>query len=272
MNHGTRQPAVCGSFYPREPQELLRAVDSFLARRSFDKAISSATAVICPHAGYIFSGAVTGEVLSSVDVPTRVILVGPKHRRAGAGAAVDTSSVWRFPFGDVELDEALCDALAQRAGIERDAMAHRDEHSLEVQVPFLWRRCPQLRIAPLLLGHEAMPRLEMIGAALAEVVQQAQGSVLMLASTDMSHYLPEAAAQKQDALALERIGALDPAGLLETVVSRDISMCGVLPTVAVMYAAKALCATEATLIRYTTSGQTSGDLSAVVGYAGYVIR
>jgi AmmeMemoRadiSam system protein B len=269
MKSGIRQPAVCGSFYPKDLQELLQTVDTHLACAVQPE---PCLAAICPHAGYMYSGAVAGEVLAGVTVPPTVILLGPKHRRGGPGLAVDTSQAWRFPFGDVELDEALCRELTARAKAVADASTHRDEHSLEVQVPFLWRRRPDVRLVPMLLGHETMNRLAEIGAALAHVARQAPGDVLLLASTDMSHYLPQDVAKKLDLLALERIEALDPAGLLETVLSRDISMCGVLPTVAVLHAAKILGATQASLVRYTTSGQTSGDLSSVVGYAGYVIR
>lgn len=269
MTSGIRQPAVCGSFYPKDVQELLRTVDTHLARTVQPE---PCLAAICPHAGYMYSGAVAGEVLARVNVPATVILLGPKHRRAGPSLAVDSSRAWRFPFGDVALDEALCRELAVRAKAAADASAHCDEHSLEVQVPFLWRKRPDVRLVPLLLGQETINRLAEIGAALADVVRQASGDVLLLASTDMSHYLPQDVAAKLDAQALERIEALDPAGLLETVLSRDISMCGVLPTVAVLHAAKILGATQASLVRYTTSGQTSGDPTSVVGYAGYVIR
>lgn len=270
MSRNLRMPAVSGAFYPAASQELERLVDSYLGRAITGQA--PAKAVICPHAGYVYSGAVTGEVLGSIEVPSRVVLLGPKHRRAGAPAAVDSSAAWRFPFGDVELDRPLCDAVASLPGLESDSTAHRDEHSLEVQVPFLFRRCRHLRITPILLGHEVAPRLAEIGDGIARAIRETGEQVLILASTDMSHYLPQERARQRDSLALGHIDRLDPAGLLSTVMSNDITMCGVVPTVAALYAAVALGAEKATLVRYTTSAETSGDSTSVVGYAGYVVR
>ena len=166
----------------------------------------------------------------------------------------------------------LADAVARETGAVADDEAHRDEHSLEVQVPFLWRRNPKLALTPLALGMLDADRIAQVGAGLARAARAAGGPVLLVASTDMSHQIPEERATRLDRLAIDRILELDPDGLIDVVVERRITMCGVIPTAAVLHAARALGASEAELVRYTTSGEASGDFDRVVGYAGIVIR
>jgi len=262
---------VAGFFYPGDKSSLLAEVDACLA------ATPAATprrtiAAMMPHAGYVYSGRTAGAVAAAVDVPERVIGLGPKHTRLGERAAVAAASAWRFPFGDVPIDAELAAALAGKPHLELDDAAHRDEHSLEVEVPFLWRRNPNLRLAPVALGWLDLEQLREIGAAVAEVISAAGAPILIVASTDMSHQIPLAEAQRLDRLAIDRVLALDPEGLYRTVADHDISMCGVIPVTAALFAAKALGAKSAELIRYATSAEASGDDRRVVGYAGIVIE
>jgi hypothetical protein len=264
-----REAAVAGFFYPGDKGALLGEVDACLAAAPADP--RRAIAAIMPHAGYLYSGRTAGAVAAAVRVPDRVIALGPKHTRYGARAAVAAATAWRFPFGDVPIDRELAGALCARRLFEADDAAHRDEHSLEVEVPFLWRRNPRVRIAPVALGWLALEQLRELGAAVAEVISAAGAPVLLLASTDMSHQIPLAEAGRLDRLAIDRVLALDPEGLYAVVAENDISMCGVIPVTAALFAAKALGAATAELIRYTTSAEATGDTRRVVGYAGIVV-
>jgi MEMO1 family protein len=265
-----REPAVSGYFYPGEVKALLDAVDACLAKGAQGPP-QPAIAAIMPHAGYVYSGGTAGAVAAAIDVPRRVIGLGPKHTRLGARAAVAAASAWRFPFGDVPMDADTVDAIAATGLVARDDAAHRSEHSLEVEVPFLWRRNPALRFTPIALGPLGVEELRELGAALASVVRAAGEPVLIVASTDMSHHLSAGTARRLDELAIARILALDPTGLYRTVLEHDISMCGVAPVTAALVAAAALGAQGAALVRYTSSAEATGDTSSVVGYAGAII-
>lgn len=265
---GKRDPAVAGLFYPGDPGALVAQVDRFVGD---DTTSMDAKAVIMPHAGYIYSGATAGSVAGSVRVPGRVIMLGPKHRRSGARAAVATVDAWSFPFSDVPVDHEIAQMLVDRTEIEEDDLAHRDEHSLEVQVPFLWRRNPDLVITPVALGLHSVEELEKIGEGVASVIEAIGEPVLLVASTDMSHQIPLDEARRLDHLAIDRILAIDPEGLYDTVFDERISMCGVIPVTAALFAARTLGARSADLLSYTTSADASGDTSSVVGYAGIAI-
>jgi AmmeMemoRadiSam system protein B len=264
-----RKPAVAGFFYPGSSSALLEEVDRCLPPGLEP---TPALAVVLPHAGYVYSGRTAGEVLARVDVPDRVVLLGPKHHLGGARAAASTVDAWSMPFGDVSIDRELVDRIVASSEVELDDLAHRDEHSLEVEVPFLWRRNPGLKLAPIALGMHRADELVELGQQIAGVVQGAGEPVLIAASTDMSHHIPEADAARLDKLAIDKILALDPAGLHETVLANDISMCGAMPTTAALAAAIALGAKEAELVEYTSSARASGDTARVVGYAGIVVR
>ncbi len=264
-----RLPAVAGQFYPDDPsalqRELARCVPSVSAPRR-------AVAVISPHAGYVYSGQVAGETLAAVQVPDTVVVIGPNHHGRGAPVALMASGGWRLPLGVAPIEERLARLLLAHAPfIADDAEAHRFEHSLEVQVPFLQYRNPQVRIVPLVLGRLSLDACERLGEAVAEAIRAYGDDVLIVASSDMSHYEPRATATAKDRLALDRILALDPAGLLQTVAAHRITMCGVVPATVTLIAARRLGATAAELVRYSDSGEVSGDTLQVVGYAGVLI-
>jgi len=265
----TRQPAVAGFFYPGSSQALLDEVDRCLPG---DQQPTAALAVVLPHAGYVYSGRTAGEVLARTEVPDRVVLLGPKHHLGGARAAASTVDAWSMPFGDVPLDKELIERIAATTEVELDDQSHRDEHSLEVEVPFLWRRNPSLQLTPIAMGMHRADELIELGQEIASAIQGVEGSVLIAASTDMSHHIPEAEAARLDQLAIDKMLALDPAGLHQTVLDNDISMCGVMPTTAALAAAIALGATGAELVEYTSSARASGDTARVVGYAGIIVR
>ena len=265
-----RQPAVAGMFYPDDEAELRRTVADLVAPPVEHP--EPAIAVVAPHAGYVYSGKIAGEVYREVRVPDVAVVMSPNHTGQGARAAIISSGHFRLPGASVPIDAAIAEELRGGAGLTEDRRAHEREHALEVQLPFLLYQNPKVRLVPLVLGLLPYESCVRIGTALADVVMRHGRDVLLVASTDMSHYLPADAARDQDTLALGRIERLDAKGLYDTVVAHDISMCGFIPTTIALVAAKALGATEARLVRYGNSGEASGDYARVVGYAGFVIR
>jgi AmmeMemoRadiSam system protein B len=176
---------------------------------------------------------------------------------------------WDMPMGQVPINKELAAHIAQSSlQITVDDVAHRFEHSLEVQVPFLQYLQKNLSIAPIVVSHVSYETCVAVGQGLAEAIGNFGKDVLIVASTDMTHYESRQSASAKDSLALDRIKALDPQGLYNTVVGNRISMCGIMPTTVALIAAQGLGAKNAELIRYTDSGETSGDTSQVVGYAG----
>jgi AmmeMemoRadiSam system protein B len=264
-----RIPAVAGMFYPAASQELARTVKALIGPNpGYEKAL----AVVAPHAGYMYSGAIAGAVYGQVRVPAIAAVLCPNHTGMGTPASIVSSGTWQIPGHRVPIAQKLAEKLKLLALIDEDAVAHRREHSAEVHLPFLVERNPAVTLVPLCLGRLRFDRCREIGHALAEAVRDLAEEVLIVASTDMSHYLPAAFAEKQDRKALDRVEQLDAEGLYKTVLENDISMCGFIPTTIALVAAKELGATEAKLIRYGNSGEISGDFSNVVGYAGLVIR
>jgi AmmeMemoRadiSam system protein B len=261
-----RDPAVAGRFYTDDPSALRREVDRFVAGGAGKV---RAKGVVAPHAGYVYSGAIAGAVYARVEIPRRVIVLGPNHTGLGAPAALWPDGTWKLPGGDVPIDPALTAALAAAPRVERDDEAHRGEHSLEVQVPFLVRARPDVTIAALCLAHLRFADCEALGKAVARAA--ADAGALVVASSDMSHYVSAEEAREKDHRAIERILALDPAGLYEVVHREKISMCGIIPATVMLVAALELGATRAELVRYGNSGEVSGDLTEVVGYAGLVV-
>ena len=266
-----RSPAVAGQFYPGTEASLVKALNSLIPDIQPDKR-KNALAVICPHAGYIYSGGVAGETIGRVKVPENVIILGPNHTGQGAPVALMAQGSWEMPMGEVPVNRALAAEIARSSQlIEIDDVAHRFEHSLEVQVPFLQYMQKNLTIAPIVVSHVSYQTCVAVGEGIADAVVKFDKPVLIVASTDMTHYESRRSASAKDSLALERIKDLDPAGLYNTVIGNRISMCGIMPTTVTLIAALALGAKKAELIRYTDSGEKSGDTSHVVGYAGLVI-
>jgi AmmeMemoRadiSam system protein B len=267
-----RPPAVAGPFYPDDPLRLRAAVDSYLASGGEEKKIC-AGACLVPHAGYAYSGRVAGEVYRRLEIPARVILVGPRHYPRGAPLAIVSDGGWQTPLGTAPIDQLLAEKIVRAFPLLReDAAAHSAEHSLEVQLPFLQRLAPSFAFVPIVIGPEKWEPLEALGHALASVIATEPEPVLLIASSDMNHYESDAVTRVKDHKAIEQILALDPRKLFDTVRDENISMCGYAAAVAVSIAARDLGATGAELVRYATSGEVNGDLREVVGYAGMIIQ
>jgi hypothetical protein len=261
-----RMPAVSGQFYPGTAAGLSRAL---LELTREGKAREPAIGVVAPHAGYFYSGAVAGEVFSSIQVPGRAVIFCPNHTGIGEDVAIVSHGAWRMPWGDVPIDEELAARLETACPLLReDASAHSREHAVEVQIPFLHRFRPDVRIVPVALGRLSLEECRDLGEGVADAIAGDAERPLLVASSDMSHYVPDAVARTKDRMAIDRMLALDPEGLYRTVRTERISMCGVLPATVVLFAARRLGATSARLIRYATSGDVSREFDQVVGYAG----
>jgi len=266
-----RLPAVAGRFYPDDPGRLRASVDSFVGSASKERKIH-ARACLVPHAGYQYSGRVAGEVYGQIEIPARVILIGPRHFPRGAPLAILSEGAWKTPLGMAPIDQLLAEKIVRAfPQLREDEVAHSSEHSLEVQLPFLQRLAPSFAFVPIVIGPAHWELLEGLGHALAAVIAEESDAVLLIASSDMNHYESDAVTRVKDHLAIDQILALEPRKLFVTVRDEKISMCGYAAAVATMIAAHDLGATHAELVRYATSGEVNGDMEEVVGYAGIVI-
>jgi len=270
-----RTPAVAGRFYPGRAEELLREIREYTA--PIETGRIPALGCVAPHAGYIYSGGVAGAVYSRLEIPERSVILCPNHTGKGRPLAVMASTTWQTPLGEVAADADLGARLLRRfPALQEDSAAHRGEHAIEVQLPFLQARRQNLKIVPIVVGTSNFEMLRGLGEALADVIGDAQEEdrgekVLIIASSDMNHYESDAVTRVKDHKAIERVLALDSRGLWQVVMDQDISMCGFGPTVVMLTAAKILGATSATLVQYATSGDVSGDYESVVGYAGIIV-
>jgi AmmeMemoRadiSam system protein B len=265
-----RQPAVAGRFYPGNEDSLQAEVMAYIGKdRGADRTIGS----VMPHAGYTYSGRIAGETAAAMQIPRHAIILGPNHTGIGPAVSVYPGGAWRMPFGDVSVDETLVSRILERCELATsDETAHLREHSIEVQLPFLYYGgVRDLSFVPITLSMLGKDECRLLGRALADVIAEHEVEVLLVSSSDMTHYESHQSAKKKDSGAIARILDLDPDGLLEEVIGHGISMCGIIPTTVMLNAALALGAKEARLVRYATSGDVSGDYEQVVGYAGIVV-
>jgi hypothetical protein len=271
-----RTPAVAGFFYEGEAGPLRRNVEgSLAAARPPKRALGEWSALLLPHAGHVYSGPVAGAGVGAVEWPDRAILLGPNHRGVGSAAALSRAAAWRTPLGDVLLDPALADALEEACpSLERDERAHAGEHALEVIIPFLQVVRPDVRIACISLGEARLGLCREIGAGVARVTADAAARgerIAIVVSSDLSHYLPRAENRAQDDRALDALLEGSPEELFARVLEKErITMCGILPATALLFALRALGGARGTLLSHGDSADFSGDESRVVGYASVV--
>ncbi len=228
--------------------------------------------IISPHAGYIYSGAIAGRVFSQVTIPDTVLIIGPNHHGTGAAAALYPDGEWVTPLGTTAINSRLNALLLQHTPyIQSDSVAHQFEHSLEVQLPFIQYLRPDVTISAICIGHGDYAPLHDIGQGIAAAIREYGGEVLIVASSDMTHYESADSARQKDQQALDRVLALDGKGLLDICHRRGITMCGVVPAAVMIEAALQLGASEAELVAYGTSGDVTGDNEQVVGYAAVAV-
>jgi MEMO1 family protein len=266
-----RHPAVAGRFYPREASSLREEVRAYLSQTPKQKPIC-AVGCIAPHAGYMYSGHVAGAVFTRLEIPELCLVMCPNHTGMGRPLAIMSEGEWQTPLGEVAIDTGFAATLKNHCVLlNEDSTAHRNEHAVEVELPFLQARQPKLRFVPIAVGTGQFEVLEQLGNAIAEAIAEHGDPVLIVASSDMNHYESDAITRIKDHKAIDPILDLDARELYDVVMREQISMCGFGPAVAMLTAAKRLGAKSAELVKYATSGDVSGERDMVVGYAGVVV-
>jgi hypothetical protein len=260
-----REPAVAGSFYPADADLLSRELTAMIRPST---PLRSVMGVVSPHAGYVYSGGIAGQLYGGIVIPETVVILGPNHHGRGAPVAVAPSGSWSTPLGSVPIDSELAGLILEEVEPAReDEAAHRYEHSLEVQVPFLRFLRPDVRIVPICLGFGGFEGCRIVGEGLARGIRRAGRPILMVASSDMTHYEAAAAAKEKDQDAIQAMLDMDAERLYEVCRRRGITMCGVVPAAVMLVACRELGAREARLVAYGTSGDVTGDQGSVVAYA-----
>jgi len=264
-----RNPVVAGQFYPGEPDQLRTMVEEMVDQSAIKEDVIG---IVSPHAGYIYSGPVTGATISRIRFKDTFIIIGPNHTGAGETFSIMTEGTWKTPLGKVEIDSDLSKKLLSSSKyLREDSLAHQYEHSLEVQLPFLQYFKPDIKIIPIIFGQASGDIYKEIGREIASTINESDHGVIIIASSDMNHYESQETARRKDNWAIEAVLDLDEDELFKRVQEFNITMCGYAPTISLISAAKELGVKEAELVKYQTSGETTGDFSSVVGYAGIII-
>ena len=265
-----REPVVAGQFYPGEEAALQEQIKNFIDEGAKKE---EALGTVLPHAGYIYSGKVAGAVYSRLILPEKFVIIGPNHTGQGRPFSIVVKGRWKTPLGEVEIDSDLAkEILAFSQNLEGDEKAHSQEHSIEVQIPFLQYLTGDFRFVPIILSGGDLATCREIGGAIVRAIKAKDEKVTIIASSDMTHYESQESAERKDRQAIEAILQLNEEELLKRVRDLNISMCGYAPVATMLSAVKQLGAKRAELVRYMTSGDASGDYSAVVGYAGVVVK
>jgi AmmeMemoRadiSam system protein B len=264
-----REPVVAGRFYPADPAALLDEIETYLVPTETPL---KAKAIIVPHAGYIYSGAIAGYAYGAVQLPSLFIILGPNHTGRGAPLSLYPGGEWQTPLGRAGIDDALNEKLLQECpGLKSDRLAHQQEHSLEVQIPFLQALVPAMRFSAICVGTSDYAELEALGLAMARVVCSCPEPVMIICSSDMNHFESAKTAETKDRSAIAMMEQLDGKGLYRVVIEKQISMCGCAPAVATLKACVELGAQQGHLLKYANSGDVNGDYGSVVGYAALAI-
>jgi hypothetical protein len=267
----TRKAVVAGMFYPGSEKALRVQVESFL---DLSQPKEEVIGIVSPHAGYIYSGSTAGAVFSKIKPAHTYIILGPNHSGLGENFSINSEGMWETPLGEVLIDDCLAkNLLANSSLLKEDSLAHVREHSIEVQLPFL--QCLSSKpfmMVPICIGSNNLDNLKQLGREIASTVKDSNKNIILIASSDMTHYESQKAAYEKDQKAINAILNLDEEELMEKITTFNISMCGYGPTIVMLKAAKELGAKKGELIKYTTSGEASGDYHQVVGYAGIIIK
>jgi MEMO1 family protein len=264
-----RESVLAGSWYPAAPEELRQNIESFLARVPPAASTSEGRliALISPHAGYVYSGQVAAyayKLLEKQKFPT-VIVIAPSHHARFQGVSVYDRGGFRTPLGEIPLDKDLITALEGRdKRIRFLPEAHAKEHALEIQLPFLQVVMPGLKLVPLVMGEQDLETCQWLAKAIVDCVKDKP--VLLVASSDLSHFHSYDEAKRLDQVVLDKVAALDPEGLLQSLAGGKCEACGGGPMATTMMAAQRLGATRSRVLNYANSGDVTGDRSRVVGY------
>jgi AmmeMemoRadiSam system protein B len=278
-----RRPTQAGAFYEGDAEALKSQIENCFLKEFGPKKRPKVNkngprkivGLVCPHAGYMFSGSVAANAyfeLASDGKPDTVVILGPNHTGYGSGLAVAAEGLWRTPLGDVEVDGETANEIVQKARIvDVDELAHRFEHSVEVQLPFLqYLYGSEVKFVPMCFQMQDLASAVEVGKALAEVL--AGKNAVIIASSDMTHYEPQRNAVAKDMMALKAVEAMDEKRFYSIIEKQNVTACGYGPIAALIVAAKGLGVKEANLLCYKTSGDVTGDYSSVVGYASVCFK
>jgi hypothetical protein len=267
-----RESAIAGSWYPGESENLKKMLQDFLEKVPEPVCPGQLTALISPHAGYVYSGQTAAYAYKFLEKQSydTVVVIAPSHRARFAGVSVYDQGGFKTPFGVMPLDTEIISALkAKDAAIRFIPEAHASEHSLEIQLPFIQYLMPKARLVPLVMGDQSLQLCQSLAKTIADTVKGK--SVLLVASTDLSHFHPDKEARKLDQVVQDKVKNFDPEGLGNALASGECEACGGGPVAAVMLAAKMLGANQTQILKYSNSGEISGDYERVVGYLSAAI-
>ena len=263
-----RDAIAAGSFYPGSLPALKSYLDGVMGNK--ENKISP-IAIVVPHAGYIYSGAVAAKAYSMLENYDTYIILGPNH--TGLGAAISTfEGEFDMLYGAVKTDDEAVDYIIANSSAEIDAYAHMNEHSIEVQLPFIDYISHDYKVVPIVIGTLDSKRLSQLGHTISNFIKRTHKKILIVVSSDMNHYEDEKTTLKKDRMAIEKIEQLDEGGLINTVERFNISMCGIACAYTAIVASKDLGAKKAELIEHRTSGEVNGDYAHVVGYTSIIIE
>ena len=266
-----RPAAVAGSWYPASADRLAREVDGYMALADTGS-VPAPLAIVSPHAGLKYSGPVAAFAYKAVSTATYMaaVLVGPSHFVGFNGVSIWPRGAWQTPFGPVQVAEELAARIVDASGeVAEHRSAHGREHSLEMQLPFVAHLLRGVPIVPMVMGYQSRETAFGLGDTIARAV--AGNHVLLVASSDLSHYQDAQTAAKMDEVVLGRVANLDAEGLMHALEEEPHHACGGGPMVAVLHAARQLGATNSRVLKYGDSGDVSGDKASVVGYMAAAI-
>ncbi len=264
-----RDAVVSGQFYPSSASELKKTIERFGEKSASKK---HAYAIIIPHAGYVYSGKVAASTIDKLLPKKRIIILGPNHTGYGENFGLFAKGAWNTPFGDIAIDEDLAARIINKGSlIVEDVLCHKFEHSIEVELPFLYYYFKEFKFIPIVCQVADFATYKEAAAQIVAAIKDIKEEVMIVASSDMTHYEPDPAARKKDRLALEHITNLDAEGLTKTVRKENITMCGIAPVAIALLVTKEIGATKASVSLYQTSADSGGPASSVVGYAGVII-
>jgi len=267
-----RESVIAGTWYPGNAQKLSKEIEGYLDQAKTPTLNGEVVALIAPHAGYMYSGGVAAYAYKLLrEQPfDRVLIVAPSHRTYFEGASVYSLGGFRTPLGVVPLDHELLEQLLrQPAAINDLPEAHAQEHSLEIQLPFLQVVLKEFQLTPLVMGEQSYANCQSLATAIAAACQNKR--VLLVASSDLSHYHAYQEAKTLDQFVLDAVSAYDPKALDEQLRMGKCEACGAGPIMTVMLAARELGANQAKVLHYANSGDVTGDRRGVVGYMSAVL-
>jgi len=271
--HFVREPAVSGMFYPDDPTKLRKDIETYLKCAVVPDLEENVIGIISPHAGYMYSGKVAAygfRMIAKKQYDT-VILIGPSHRAYFEGVALWDRGSFETPLGRTDIDEDIAGEIVNINGIIKPNMdTHREEHSLEVQLPFLQSVLDSFKIIPLVMGIQTSSACRELAQSLSKVLQTSKKKFLVVGSTDLSHYYPYAEAKKLDDVIVGHLDTFNIPGMIEDIETGKTEACGAGPIIATMMLSEKLGADHGTVLKYANSGDVSGDKSGVVGYVSSV--